>query len=366
MYNAGAPVYNTYNPKLKHQSKFRNWLYIRRLLLRNRMRDLRKVWKRFKDKGHETITFLVVPHAVDRAAFTLRISKFILAFLILLLSTVITFALLAMNDTNISHPRIRELTRTAGAYDAQYEAFRRQSRRTLDRANQLMDRIKHLAARLGVKDFRRLLEIPTRDSNSARPNQLLASLKVDSFNNAELRELDELNQNLRKATEQMRRLNHLFKSLKPIVRLPCFSVYSRPVVSWTPSFWPVWGRRGKITSPFGDRYNPFSGSYTKHKGVDIAWKQGAIIKATAPGLVIKAGWEGLYGYSVVILHRGGFRTRYAHLESAEVFKGDRVYTGQIIGRMGSTGRSTGTHVHYEVITEGEHVDPEDYMDNSFR
>jgi len=121
----------------------------------------------------------------------------------------------------------------------------------------------------------------------------------------------------------------------------------------TPNIWPTWGR---ITSLFGERRWGY-----RHKGLDIANSTGTSIHATASGVVIYAGWHGSYGRKVMIYHGFGYTTVYAHLSKIYVDVGDEVTKDDIIGTMGNTGRSTGTHLHYEVLVDGIPRDPMDFL-----
>ncbi|MGA1803600.1 M23 family metallopeptidase [Rhizobium sp. HT1-10] len=112
-----------------------------------------------------------------------------------------------------------------------------------------------------------------------------------------------------------------------------------------------------ITSPFGNRKDPFFGRLALHPGVDFHFNPGESIRATAPGKVVSAGWAGGYGNMVEIDHGDGISTRYGHMAEIAVKAGDAVTSGEQIGRAGSTGRSTGTHLHYEVRENGRPVDP---------
>jgi murein DD-endopeptidase MepM/ murein hydrolase activator NlpD len=116
-----------------------------------------------------------------------------------------------------------------------------------------------------------------------------------------------------------------------------------------------------ITSPFGYRADPFLGRLALHPGVDLSEAWGAEIHATAAGRVTHAGPMGGYGIMVEIDHGNGLVTRYAHLSKALVEEGDSVQQGTVLGKMGSSGRSTGPHLHYEVRVDGEPVDPERYL-----
>ncbi|MFV2034042.1 MAG: DUF5930 domain-containing protein [Halocynthiibacter sp.] len=117
----------------------------------------------------------------------------------------------------------------------------------------------------------------------------------------------------------------------------------------------------RFTSRFGMRSDPTRGGQRMHTGVDLAGARGTPIYATADGIVIKAGWSTGYGKLIKIQHEFGVETRYAHLSEIGVVVGQRVSRGDRIGGMGSSGRVTGVHVHYEVRQDGEPVNPMDYI-----
>ncbi len=115
------------------------------------------------------------------------------------------------------------------------------------------------------------------------------------------------------------------------------------------------------TSGYGPRVDPFTGRPAFHGGLDMAAFERAPVVATSPGTVTYAGVRSGYGYVVEIDHGHGFRTRYGHLRDIQVSRGERVAIGQRVGSMGSTGRSTGTHLHYEVWFRGRAVDPINFL-----
>ena len=119
----------------------------------------------------------------------------------------------------------------------------------------------------------------------------------------------------------------------------------------------LWPARGIFTSGFGMRHHPLFGIWHLHTGVDIAATWGIPVLAAAEGRVLYAGWFGGYGKIVVIDHGGGISTLYGHLSSLLVVAGDEVRRGQPVGRVGSTGYSTGPHLHFEVRVNGRPVDP---------
>jgi len=126
-----------------------------------------------------------------------------------------------------------------------------------------------------------------------------------------------------------------------------------------PSRMPVDGVR--LSSDYGMRNHPVLGGRRAHTGVDLAGQSGTPVYATADGFVSRADRFGSYGNYISIEHGGELQTRYAHLSGFAVTAGERVVKGQLIGYIGSTGRSTGPHLHYEVRVAGEAVDPRPYM-----
>lgn len=124
--------------------------------------------------------------------------------------------------------------------------------------------------------------------------------------------------------------------------------------------------KGWMSSHYGHRTDPFTGQASWHSGVDFAGKIGSDIIAVAAGVVVESGERGDYGGMVEINHGGGFKTRYAHNKNNLVKIGDVVEKGQVIASMGSTGRSTGPHVHFEVYKNGRAVDPASYINRTRR
>lgn len=133
-----------------------------------------------------------------------------------------------------------------------------------------------------------------------------------------------------------------------------------PYIESVPSGWPI--KDSRITCPFGYRTNPITGKGTEfHYGIDFSAKYKQELYATASGIVTFAGYTSGYGYNIVIDHGYGYSTRYAHCTKLLYKKGDIISKGDCIALAGRTGRSTAVHLHYEVMVNGEKIDPADYL-----
>ena len=126
------------------------------------------------------------------------------------------------------------------------------------------------------------------------------------------------------------------------------------LASSTPSIWPA---HGWLTGTFGGRSDPFSGEPAFHQGIDISTEKGQPVFATADGTVDSASYSGDYGNFIVLRHGFGLSTRYGHLSGFAVKPGNTIKRGDVIGYVGSTGRSTGAHLHYEILANGRLINP---------
>ena len=131
--------------------------------------------------------------------------------------------------------------------------------------------------------------------------------------------------------------------------------------SQIPSIFPLVTKSYWFSSPFGYRVHPITKQRHLHSGQDIATLPGTPIQATADGVVKTAGWSGPYGIAVYLIHGRGYATRYAHMMRTVVGSGATVKKGEIIGYVGSTGMSTGYHLHYEVLVNDDFLEPLNYM-----
>jgi murein DD-endopeptidase MepM/ murein hydrolase activator NlpD len=130
------------------------------------------------------------------------------------------------------------------------------------------------------------------------------------------------------------------------------------LIASTPTVWPV---HGVVNSGFGVRSDPFTGLPATHEGIDISTSRSGPVLATADGVVVRSGWAGEYGKAIQIAHGDRYETLYGHLEETLVNTGQPVRRGDRVGLVGSTGRSTAPHLHYEVHVDGRPVNPLEYI-----
>ena len=172
---------------------------------------------------------------------------------------------------------------------------------------------------------------------------------------------------LREADEIKTLANYLAETRGPIENLGKLLESQVTLLTEVPNIWPVKDGKGHISMFFGENENPFTGQIYVHRGIDIStFRYGDPIVATADGQVVTVDYDSTgFGNYVIIRHKHGFYTRYAHMQSFNVRTGQRVQQGEIIGRIGNTGLSTGPHVHYEVHIGSDVVDPYKFLNVRF-
>ncbi len=137
-----------------------------------------------------------------------------------------------------------------------------------------------------------------------------------------------------------------------------FMVKAGRVLAALPSRWPV---RGGVNSEFGRRLSPWTGAPELHSGIDISAERGTLVKAPAPGTVVFTGSQAEYGNTVIIDHGNDIKSLYGHLQKIQVAPGQKVERGQVIALSGNTGKTSGPHLHYEILVKGQAVNPRGYL-----
>ncbi|HCC37923.1 MAG TPA: peptidase M23 [Treponema sp.] len=194
-------------------------------------------------------------------------------------------------------------------------------------------------------------DVKSRNSPAA-PGDLSSFFDIRETPEGVLREVDDV-----------RRLSsYLASAIVPIQEIGAILDSQSALLTEIPSIWPLKGGIGHISFFFGQNENPFTGQYYIHKGLDIStYRSGDPIVTTADGQVVTVDYADDFGNYVIVRHKHGYYTRYAHLLSARVKIGQRVQQGEVIGYLGNTGLSTGPHLHYEVHIGSDVVDPYKYV-----
>jgi murein DD-endopeptidase MepM/ murein hydrolase activator NlpD len=298
--------------------------------------------QRLKTYFRRKMTFMVVPHD-GGSPIQIRTNLFILHTAILLLGGVVTWAaMLMVKDINYELASINE------------QKLRNQMAAILTETEQNRVLLAHMSR--VDQQFRKLLKLGDRKQvmiyNGVAPAEQDADDLAPVSQESAQELIDKIQASLDETSGAAKTQEASFKEITNYLSR------QRSVVAATPSIWPL---KGWITSGFGKRASPLTGEPGRHYGVDIANEVGSPIRVTADGLVTYAGWENGYGRVVVVEHGYGFSTRYGHCSRVDVKVGDQVKRGQVIAYVGSTGRSTGSHLHYEVRIHGIPVDPEKYL-----
>ncbi len=296
--------------------------------------------QQIKTYFRKKMTFMVVPHD-GGSPIQIKTNLFILHTSVLLLGGLVTWAAMLMIK------------------DVNYELASLNDQKMRVQMNSIMTELEHnrmLLSHMAEVDrrFRKLLKLGDR-KQALLYNGVEGPTETDSdqlFQAPDQEILNKVQTDLQEVGSVAAKQEASFEEVSS------YLTRQRSIVAATPSIWPL---KGWITSGFGKRASPLTGEPGRHYGVDIANEVGSPIRVTADGLVVYAGWETGYGRIVVVEHGYGFSTRYGHCSRIDVKVGDEVKRGQVISYVGSTGRSTGSHLHYEVRIHGIPVDPEKYL-----
>ncbi len=281
----------------------------------------------------QQVTVMLVPHS-ERNIFNFRISAFSMVVVVfLLVCMVLTFILYSTRFTGVSD-MLSDKKEVLEQRDADLEVIRDQISDLLNTSRVFEESLHSTLDNLGLE----------KGDKSEKVERTAGELGSDV---EELEAMKELLQDSLEYFDQIAKLLQAQQSL--IVELP--------------TIWPLRDVRGYVTSYFGPTTHPFTKRWYLHKGIDIAYSRGTKVVSTADGKVIEKGFDSSgYGNYIVIKHKYGFYTRYAHMDKVQVKEGQNVQQGEVIGTLGNTGLSTGPHLHYEVRIGSQVVDPQRYLD----
>lgn len=299
------------------------------------------------EQNKESFTIMIVPHS-GKSTFSISIPSVVFKILGGILTCAAALALATIVHFSISYKHVKADAKELSIKAKDYEMLQEQLRFFVEKTHILEEKMNEIEKL--DSDLRGLLKNDPSLGKKSKPEAsvnisnrgVLASRGTIDRERAILMSLE------KKLPEQEKSLEELKDAV----------IQRNERLSCTPSIRPV---NGKITSAFGYRRSPFGRRREFHDGVDIAASYGEIVAATADGVVSFVGYRPGYGKTVTISHGYGFETSYCHNSSITVKVGQQVKKGQTIAKVGSTGRSTGPHVHYMVLLNGVLKNPSDYF-----
>ncbi len=295
--------------------------------------------------GRRKLTIMVVPHSQKRVV-NFQTTVFSLVFFVTIVVVIFASFFWFSRRSIVTERNLSEIQEDA-----------RTARASLD---QLKDETGNLlkAAQNFQAAFSATLSIIGLDTGS--------SVEKGNMQNGDLSSLFSVKEtaqgSVREIAELQRLTGYLENSVQPIQEIGKLLDSQNTLFSDIPNMWPIKGGIGHVSMPFGQNRHPFTGQWYIHKGVDLStYRSGDAILATADGQVVTSEYDPGFGNYLIIKHKHGFYTRYAHMQSFRVQRGQYVQQGQVIGYIGNSGVSTGPHLHYEVHIGSDVVDPMKYL-----
>jgi murein DD-endopeptidase MepM/ murein hydrolase activator NlpD len=295
--------------------------------------------------GQRKLTIMVVPHSQKRV-INFQTSFFSLIFFVVLIVGIFMSFFWFTSRSIVSEKNMAELQQES-----------RETRANLDR---LKDETGNLlkAAQNFQSAFSGTLSLIGLDANSTAAKSSIQNGDLSSLFNVK----ETAQGSVKEIAELQRLTGYLENSVQPIEEIGKLLDSQNTLFSDIPSLWPIQGGIGHVSMTFGQNRHPFTGQWYIHKGVDLStYRSGDPVLATADGQVVTVEYVPDFGNYVIIKHKHGFYTRYAHMQSFRVQRGQYVQQGQVIGYIGNTGISTGPHLHYEVHIGSDVVDPMKYL-----
>ncbi|HTX73660.1 MAG TPA: M23 family metallopeptidase [Rectinemataceae bacterium] len=294
---------------------------------------------RVRVAGKQKLTVMLIPHS-EKKILNLQFSVFSLVGILCAAGlALIVFVFSAARFSDTAH-RLQNRSEDLKTTQSDLDAIRDQTSRLVTAAKRFQTALSGTLTRIGAT--------PSAPDSPVQQGDLASFFETEESGTGGVREIGDL----KKITD------YLNKSVDPVNQLGSLLQNQSTVLTEIPNIWPIKGGIGHISMYFGQNENPFTGQWYIHTGIDIStFHTGDPIVATADGKVVFVGYDGGFGNNVIIQHNHGFYTRYAHMQSFRVYKGQKVQQGQIIGTIGNTGLTTGPHCHYEVHLGTSVIDP---------
>jgi murein DD-endopeptidase MepM/ murein hydrolase activator NlpD len=291
------------------------------------------------------LTIMIVPHSIGKVV-NFRTNVFALVFGVLLVAGVALSFFYFNHQASTSSEEIARLREENRQTLASLDELRDDNNNLIQAAKRFETTLSQSLALLGIKNT-------ATPSKNISGNGDLSSL----FDNKE-----DVTGTLQEAADIKQITAYLENAVQPIEEISKMLENQGTLFSDIPSVWPVKGGIGHVSMAFGQNVHPITGQWYIHKGMDFStYRSGDPVIATANGQVVTVGYDSSFGNNVIIKHKHGMYTRYAHLSTIRVKKGQHVSQRDIIGTIGNTGVTTGPHLHYEVHIGSDVVDPAKYV-----
>ncbi len=289
------------------------------------------------------ITIMLVPHS-QKNVISIQASVLSIGLFLVIVVGMFSAFLFYSSKARISARTLASLEREVTEAQASLDRLKDETSSLLDAAQNFQRSFSETLSLLGVS-------MPSEDERMLS-GDLASFFNIRRTESGTLPEIAELRQVAA----------FLEQSVQPIEEIGKLLSSRDALFSDIPSLWPIKGGIGHVSQSFGQNRHPFSRQWYIHKGIDLStYRSGDPVIATASGQVIMSDYDPAFGNYILLRHKHGFYTRYAHLLSQTVKRGDYVNQGDTIGHVGNTGISTGPHLHYEVHIGSEVVDPSKYF-----
>lgn len=305
-----------------------------------------EIFRRFVKSGRKKLTIMIVPHS-QKKVLNFQASIFSIVFVSTIFVGVVALFFWFTTESVASAKRLSELKEETRKAQASLNILKTETSELLKNAKPFQTVLSSTLTSLGLQSA------TETGSEFDAANDLSMLFNVQEKAHGSIKETAEI----------QKLASFLNDSVQPIQEIGKLMDTQMALFSDIPSLWPIKGGIGHISMAFGQNRHPFSGKWYIHTGIDLSTgRKGDPIMATADGQVINVETDiNGFGNYVIIKHKHGFFTRYAHLDSFRVTRGQHVQKGQVIGYIGNTGMSTGPHLHYEVHIGSDIVDPIKYL-----